>query len=258
MMARVKYSCFLMAAIFINIAHPTNVNAKVIKRQHIVFLVTEDPDNYEAHITVPKFAQLLEQKYGYTTTVLLGSGGHGSYAYPDMKALSNADLLVVFARRIALPHHQMNAIKSYLKKGRPLIGIRTANHAFTVREKVEEGYEDWPAFVADILGCENRGYGPVQPGTDVSVVSSSARHPILKDVPKTWHSKGNVYRVAPLLDQHATVLLTGNVNDITEPIAWTRTAGKSRVFYTSLGYPADFETPEFIKLIVNAIKWSLS
>jgi type 1 glutamine amidotransferase len=152
----------------------------------------------------------------------------------------------------------MNEIKQYIKKGKPVIGIRTTNHAFTVREKVEDGFEDWPAFVAEVLGCENRGYGPVEPGTDVAVVSTATNHPILKDVPQAWHSKGNVYRVAPLLDQKANVLLTGKVNDITEPIAWTRTAGKSKVFYTSLGYPADFETPEFIKLIVNAIKWSLS
>lgn len=258
MMAWVKYSCFLMAVAFINVMHNKNDHAELKKKQRIVFLVTEDPDNYEAHKTVPKFAQMLREKYGYETSVLLGSGGHGSYTYPQIEKIAAADLLVVFARRIALPHAQMNEIKQYIKKGKPVIGIRTANHAFTVREKVEDGFEDWPAFVAEVLGCENRGYGPVEPGTDVAVVSTATNHPILKDVPQAWHSKGNVYRVAPLLDQKANVLLTGKVNDITEPIAWTRTAGKSKVFYTSLGYPADFETPEFIKLIVNAIKWSLS
>jgi hypothetical protein len=153
----------------------------------------------------------------------------------------------------------MNAIKNYIKKGKPVIGIRTANHAFTVRDKIEDGFEDWPEFVGEVLGCENRGYGPVEPGTDVAVVPDAINNSIVKDIaPKQWHSKGNVYRVAPLIDRGATVLLTGKVNDITEPIAWTRTAGKSKVFYTSLGYPADFETPGFIKLIVNAIKWSLS
>ena len=134
-----------------------------MKKAKIVFLITEDPDNYEAHKTVPRFAQMLKKEYGYDVTVLLGSGDRGSYRYPLMDEVSKADLLVVFARRIALSHKQMDIIKSYVAKGKPLIGIRTANHTFTVRDKIGEGFEVWPEFVSDILGCENRGYGPVEP-----------------------------------------------------------------------------------------------
>jgi hypothetical protein len=159
----------------------------------------------------------LKQKYGYDVKVLLGSGEHGYYRYPHLKVISNADLLIIFARRIALPHEQMNLIKSYLAKGKPLIGIRTANHAFTARDKIGEGFEDWPEFVSEILGCENRGYGPVEPGTEVSVVSAQIHHAILKNISnKQWHSKGNIYRIAPLLDKNAIVLLTGKENDIAE------------------------------------------
>jgi type 1 glutamine amidotransferase len=228
------------------------------KKPSIVFLITKDSNNYEAHNTVPLFAEMLRKKHGYEVTVLLGEGDHGSYRYPSMDALSKADLLVVFARRIALPHEQMNAIKTYLNKGKPLIGIRTANHAFDCRDKVEEGFEDWPAFVADILGCQNRGYGPQELGSEVSIVSEKADHPIIKNIQtQQWHVEGSIYHVAPLLDADATVLLRGKVNDKTEPVAWTRTAGKSRIFYTSLGYPTDFQTSQFNTLLVNAIKWTL-
>jgi type 1 glutamine amidotransferase len=228
------------------------------EKPSIVFLITKDSNNYEAHNTVPLFAEMLRKEHGYNVTVLLGTGDHGSYRYPSMDALSKADLLVVFARRIALPHEQMNAIKSYLSKGKPLIGIRTANHAFTVNGKVEEGFEDWPAFVADILGCQNRGYGPPESGVDVSVNPEAANHPIIKDIQiKQWHSEGSIYQVAPLLDQEATVLLIGKMNDKTEPVAWTRTTGKNRVFYTSLGYPSDFNKPQFITLLISGIKWTL-
>lgn len=228
------------------------------KRPSIVFLVTKDTNNYEAHKTVPKFAEMLEKEHGYETTVLLGSGGHGDYRYPGMEALSSADLLVVFARRIALPHDQMKAIKTYVSKGKPVIGIRTAHHAFAVLDnKIEEGYEDWPAFTADILGCENKGYGPHEAGYDVSIVPEAANHPIVKNLPiKKWHSKGGIYHVN-LLDKKATVLLMGEVEGKTEPITWTRTAGKSKVFYTSLGYPDDFDTPQFKTLLINGIKWVL-
>jgi type 1 glutamine amidotransferase len=74
---------------------------------------------------------------------------------------------------------------------------------------------------------------------------------------RQWHSEGNVYLVAPLLDKNATVLLTAKANDLTEPIAWTHTVGNSKIFYTSLGHPADFKTPEFITLLINGINWSL-
>ena len=231
------------------------------KKPRIVFLITKDTNNYEAHKTVPRFAETLEKEHGYEVTVLLGTGDHGSYKYPSMDALSEADLLVIFARRIALPHEQMNAIKTYLGKGKPLIGIRTANHAFAVQGKIADvtaGFEDWPDFVADFLGCQNRGYGPDELGYDVTLVPEAANHPIVKDLQiKQWHSKGGIYKVAPLLDKEATVLLMGKVNDLVEPIAWTRTAGKSRVFYLSLGYPDDFQTQQFITLLTSGIKWAL-
>ena len=60
-------------------------------------------------------------------------------------------------------------------------------------------------------------------GYDVTLVPEAANHPIVKDLQiKQWHSKGGIYKVAPLLDKEATVLLMGKVNDLVEPIAWTR------------------------------------
>lgn len=227
------------------------------KKKSIVFLITKDTNNYEAHKTVPKFAELLEKEHGYKTTVLLGSGTHGDYEYPSIDAVKDADLLVIMARRIALPTDQMNAIKNYVASGKPLLGIRTAHHAFAVMEAKKEGHEDWPAFTADILGCENKGYGPHDAGYDVTTVPEEANHPILRNISiNKWHSKGGIYHVE-LLDKKATVLLKGEVNGKTEPIAWTRRTGKNKVFYISMGYPDDFETVHFKTLLINGIKWAL-
>jgi type 1 glutamine amidotransferase len=233
-------------------------NVKIQKKPSIVFLVTEDTNNYKAHETIPKFATLLEKEYGYETTVLLGSGSHGDYQYPDVDALSDADLLVVFARRIALPHKQMKAIKNHVGQGKPVVGIRTAHHAFAVLdEKIKEGHEDWRAFTADVLGCENKGYGPHEAGYNVSVMPAAVNHPILKGIHvNKWHSKGGIYHVS-LLDKNADVLLQGELNGKTEPVAWTRTTGKNKVFYTSLGYPDDFDTPQFRTLLINGMRWAM-
>ncbi len=229
------------------------------KKPSIVFLISEDPDNYEAHLTIPVFAEYLEKELGYQVTVLQGRGERHAYEFPGLEILKKADLVVVFTRRLALPKKQMNLLKNYLKKGKPLVGIRTANHAFSVREgNIPSTHQDWWDFVPKILGSENRGYGPVEPGTEVRVVPAAKDHPVLKGIHlDEWHSEGNLYLVAPLLDKQATVLLEGSADGKTEPIAWTRVAGKSRVFYTSLGYPSDFQTPQFRQLLINGIHWAL-
>lgn len=227
---------------------------------HVVFLISEDPDNYEATRTIPIFAKMLEREYSIKATVLLGEGRREAFHFPGLAAISEADLIVVFCRRVALPHAQMQMIKGFLKQGKPLVGIRTANHAFSVTGAVAEGHEAWPAFVADILGCENRGYGPQESGVDVTLVPSESKHPIIRKIePAQWHSEGSIYKVAPLLDEKARVLAKGSANDNVEPVAWTRiTNDKSRVFYTSLGYPSDFDKPQVEALMTNGIFWALN
>ena len=45
----------------------------------------------------------------------------------------------------------------------------------------------------------------------------------------------------------------------TEPVAWSRLSGlrQSRVFYTSLGGPEDFQNAAFQRLLLNGILWAL-
>lgn len=233
------------------------------KAPHVVFLTGEDPSNYEAHQTMPAFAARLQEEHGFRTTVLVGEGPLIAHHFPGLEVIDEANLLVIFFRRRAFRTEQLDRIKAYLKAGRPLVAIRTANHAFSVHEHPErglpEGFEAWWAFVPDILGCENRGYGPTEPGTAVAPAPGMENHPILEGVaPLEWHSEGNVYLVAPLLDEDAQVLLLGSVEDAVEPIAWTRrTQDGGPVFYTSLGYPGDFDKPQFRRLLLNGIRWAL-
>jgi len=224
----------------------------------IVFLVSQDPNNYEAHKTIPPFAKMLQKQYGFKSKVIQGEGDPGAFHFPGLEEVRQADLLVIFFRRRALSSDQLGLIRSHLEAGKPLVGIRTANHAFSVHGDVAAGHEKWWEFVPEVLGSKNRGYGPPDPGTDVAVVPEAAGHPTLKDIKlRQWHSDGNLYLAKPLIDPQANVLLTGSVEDKVEPIAWTRMCGSSRVFYTSLGYPTDFEQPQFRRLLVNAIHWAL-
>ncbi len=225
---------------------------------HLVFLVSEDPSNYEAHKTIPRFARTLEKEHGFRCTVIQGEGEPNAFRFPGLDVLKEADLLVIFFRRRAIPTEQLELIRGYLKAGKPLVGIRTANHAFSVHGEPAEGYRKWWEFVPEVLGCKNRGYGSAEAGIDVTVASEAADHPILEGVkPRQWHSDGSLYLVKPLVDPKAVVLLNGAAGEAVEPIAWTRNYGAGRVFYTSLGYPDDFKLPRFRRLLLNGIRWAL-
>ena len=49
----------------------------------------------------------------------------------------------------------MDLIRKFLGSGKPLVGIRTASHAFSLRkgEKLPDGDADWQGFDHEVLGC---------------------------------------------------------------------------------------------------------
>src|SRR5262249_48378888 len=49
---------------------------------------------------------------------------------PGLEALQTADLLVLFTRFRNLPDEQMKHLVEYIESGKPIIGLRTATHAF--------------------------------------------------------------------------------------------------------------------------------
>jgi hypothetical protein len=57
-------------------------------------------------------------------------GADGGETLENLDALKNADLLLIFARRMNLPDDQMKPIRAHWEAGRPIVGIRTASHAF--------------------------------------------------------------------------------------------------------------------------------
>jgi len=43
-----------------------------------------------------------------------------------------------------------------------------------------------------------------------------------------------------------------------EPVAWTNRYKNSRIFYTSLGHPDDFQNPHFRRMLINAVFWAMN
>ena len=213
------------------------------KRPPTIVLISGEYE-YESAQTLPAFKQHLETHYGFNCIYLERTKGED---IPGLTALEKADLVVVLIRRMTLPEEQLDRFKKYLDSGKPLIGLRTASHAF----------ENWKDFDREVLGGNYHNHYGNDLVATIKVRAEAADHPILKGVANEFGSGGSLYLNAPLPDS-STVLLTGSVmNQPPEPVAWIHSYKGARVFYTSLGHPKDFENPSFKRLLVNAIFWTL-
>lgn len=103
--------------------------------KNIVF-VTGD-DEYHSEEGMPLLARILAERHGFNCTVLFAINKNTGEIdvgtkdnIPGLEALDHADLMVMFTRFRQLPDEQMKHMVDYLDSGRPVMGLRTATHAF--------------------------------------------------------------------------------------------------------------------------------
>ena len=228
------------------------------KRPRVVFISAEE--EYGAAESLPGFAHELQIKYGLCCEILQGSAspdGADRHEISGMEALTRADLVVVFARRRAFPAEQMKYLRDYLDRGKPLVGLRTASHAFDARGQGPKGHFEWPKFDPEVLGGNYNGHYGKDIEATITESDGAAGHPILAGVSAPFKSTAALYRASPLAESAKALLVGAIPGEKPEPVAWTNMYGKSRVFYTSLGSLDDFANPHFRKLLVNAVFWAM-
>jgi glucose/arabinose dehydrogenase/mono/diheme cytochrome c family protein len=104
-----------------------------------VVLISGD-EEYRSEEAMPQLAKILSQRHGFESVVLFAQDpaapGIRNPDYlkniPGLEALADADLMIIATRFRDLPDDQMQAIDAYLKSGRPVMGLRTATHAFNI------------------------------------------------------------------------------------------------------------------------------
>ncbi len=105
--------------------------------KHIVFLAGDH--EYRGEESLPALARILARHYGFkcsvffTTDPATGFIEPGSSNIAGLEALRTADLMVVFLRFQDFPDAEMQHIVDYLDRGGPVVGFRTATHAFQIR-----------------------------------------------------------------------------------------------------------------------------
>ena len=230
------------------------------KRRHLVMLIGER--EYETRNTLPKFANdhLLE-KFKVT---YVHADPNNKNSFPGIAAVRGADVVLVSVRRRTPPTDQLDELRNYVRGGGPIVGIRTASHAFALRDgKPPAGHAAWPEFDRQVFGGNYTGHhgnkGDEENKSYVWNLSEAQDHPLLHGIGDgERHTTSHLYKTSPLA-AGTTILMMGRVGERKphEPVSWTfEHFGGGRSFYSSLGNPTDFEDPHFQRLLLNGIHWA--
>jgi hypothetical protein len=252
--------------------------------KHIVFLAGDH--EYRSEESLPALARILAKHYGFKCSVFITTDPKTGFIEPGsshisgLEALRNADLLVIFLRFQDFPDGEMQHIVDYLDRGGPVVGFRTATHAFQIKRpdakfvkyhwQTSEGYPG--GFGRQILGetwVSHYGKNHAQSSRLIPQPDQAA-HPILRGVKDVWVQSGG-YTANPI--EGSRILAVGQILDgMTSdsppakdkkelPVAWHRThrsaSGKSgRVFTTTHGASEDLLNDGFRRMAVNACLWA--
>lgn len=253
--------------------------------KHIVLLAGDH--EYRSEETLPALARLLARRFGFTCSVFFTTDPNTGFIEPGssniagLEALRIADLLVLFLRFQDFPDAEMQHIVDYVNRGGPIVGLRTATHAFQIERsgapfakyswKGVPGYEG--GFGRQILGetwVSHYGTNHKQ-SSRLVLAADEAAHPILRGVANVWVQSGG-YTANPM--PGSVVLARGQILDGMTPdappapgkdqvpVAWTRvyradTGASGRVFTTTHGASEDLRNDGFRRLLVNGTLWAL-
>lgn len=259
------------------------------KGKHIVLIAADQ--EYRSEYALPMLARILATHHGFDCTVLFSLNENNEvdptkkikwedktvmHNIPGLEHLDKADLVILFSRLISLPDDQLQHVYRYLDSGKPIIGIRTANHGFLGFDYKKDGRKI--DFGEDVLGGSFREHhGRWQADSTRGIlVEENKDHPVLKGVTDVWGLTDvyRTYKEGDRLPAACTPLLLGqpllgrkqddaiNPKLTALPVAWVKTwtgnTGKTaRVFHTTMGSAEDFRNAGLRRLMINAAYWCL-
>src|SRR5205823_1007226 len=102
---------------------------------------------------------------------------------PGLENLDTCDVMLLYTRRLTIKGEQLERVKKYVQAGKPLVGVRTASHAF----------QNWLALDKEVLGGNYKGHYNTGPIADIRIVDRAKDHPVLAGV-KPFRSEGSLYK----------------------------------------------------------------
>ena len=248
---------------------------------HVVLIAGDE--EYRSEESLPMLASMLRRDHGFRTTVLFSLDEEGRVDperldhIPGTEVLDDADLLVLFTRFRALPDDQVEPILRYAASGRPIVGLRTATHAFRYpagHPRAADLNDDWPQRVLGQRWITHHGHFDEGAAPLTRVTPRQVDHPVMRGVGPfeaySWlyHVEGGgdelPEKSVRLLDGEA--IKSGHTERFdrfprSNPVTWAIERDEpglpKRVFFTTLGHPYDFRAVDARRMLVQGVLWSL-
>lgn len=255
--------------------------------KHVVLIAGDE--EYRSEESMPMLGRILARHHGFRCTVLFSVDEKG-FVQPNAQesltnpqALDSADVIVMLVRFRKWPDEVMARFDAAMKRGVPVVALRTSTHAF----KLSGGsaFASYNQFGKEVLGEKWVSHWGVhkKEATRGVVEAGHAGHPILRGVSNVF-GNSDVYEAAPPED--AVVLMRGEVlvgmnegdpsasyrkktaawvergvNDPMMPVAWVREisrpgGAKQRVFTCTMGAATDLASDGLRRMVVNAVYWA--
>jgi type 1 glutamine amidotransferase len=169
--------------------------------------------------------------------------------------LAMADAIFFLGHRdVPIDEAQKQELLAYVRDdGKGFVAAHTALTAF----------DSWPEF-GELLGGRYDGHPWHAPGT---VINEGADFPATRHFPPSFPISDEFYQVKNFAATGARVLLRLDVSKMPAskdlrnqafPLAWAKTYGKGRVFYSSFAHDAaTWDNRDIALMYFEAIKWAL-
>lgn len=166
-----------------------------------------------------------------------------------------------------LNDEQQQALSQYVEAGGALLGVHGSG----------DGSHHWPWYETNLLGARfsHHPLNPQLQKTDVRV-ETGVDSTLVRNLPPSWTHTDEWYiffsqpkdvKIVSYINGDK-IIPSGNLLFIKDknfgmgkyhPVAWYRTVGKGKTFYTSMGHNAAvWQDAHFIHLVENAIRWTLN
>ena len=212
------------------------------------------------HASVPHacevIAKLGKDKGIYEATIRRDSDVITKRVPKDAKDLRSFDaIFFIGMREVGLSTQQKADLMSFIKEdGKGFVAAHTASTAFM----------SWPEF-GEMLG--GRFDGHPWGITTAPVILEDPQFPATKHFKPTFTLKEEFYQTKEFSREKIRVLLRLDTSKLPQklgkqnpdiPLAWVKTHGKGRVFFSPLGHADEaWDNPDLQTMWLEAIKWSL-
>lgn len=202
--------------------------------------------DHQPEIFAGKIANWLETQQANVT--LSKSTG----IYLDKTVMSKTDLIIQHITMSSIKSSESKALQNAIANGTALAGCHGGlGDAF--RNDTEFQYMIGGQFVKHPGGQ-----------VDYSVKISKPGHFVTKGIEGfSLNSEQYYMHIDPSINIIATTVFNGDhdpwIEGVEMPVVWTKTYGKGKIFYSSLGHSADiFEIPEVWKIMTRGVTWAVS